>query len=377
MRDSKVLGGLSPYDPKCIPASTLLSANESPSDVPAEVKLACLERIQKTPFNRYPHPAANELRELLASKLYEVVLPTLDDGMRNGLALPDVAPEQIVVGNGGDELLFNFMMAFGGPGNGLLITPPAFSVYEIDAHMTKTELIEVPMRDDFSIDEDAVLERASQNDVNMVILTSPNNPTGGLVSAKFLERLLQSTQAVVMVDEAYGEFAEKTSIPLVGRYPNLCILRTFSKAYSLAGVRLGYIVASKQVADRFLMVRQPYSVDSVSQAIGEEVVRRCHLYKPVVRGVIARRASLLQRLGCISGIEVFDSAANFVMARMKGATAVWESMVEQGVLVRNFDGHAGLDGCLRITVGTEEENQAMLDALASGVLKGFGQRGDA
>ncbi len=372
MRDSKVLGGLSPYDPKYIPAKVLLSANESPADVPAEVKLACLERIQKTAFNRYPQPTADALRDLIAGKLYELVLPTLDDAVRDGLNLPAVSRDQIVVGNGGDELLFNLMMAFGGPGNSVLVVPPAFSVYAIDAHMTGTEVVEVPMHPDFAIDEDAVVERASQDDVNMVVITSPNNPTGGLASPAFVERLLQSTQALVLLDEAYGEFAEKTSIPLVAKHPNLCVLRTFSKAYSLAGVRLGYVVSSKEVADRLLMVRQPYSVDSISQVVGEEVTRRCHLYKPLVRGTIARRATVLERLRCISGVEAFDSSANFVMARVKGATAVWESMVnEGGVLVRNFDGHAYLEGCLRITIGTDEENQCMLDALAAGVVDGF------
>ena len=371
MRDSKLLTNLAPYDPKYIDAKVLLSANESPIDVPAEVKLACLEKIQKLSFNRYPQPTADQLRELIASNIYNLVLPTLDDDVRDSLNLPPVCSKQIVIGNGGDELLFNFMLAFGGENNKLLVTPPCFSVYSIDASMTNTDVVEVLMDSNFEINEEALLERASQDDINMIILTSPNNPTGGLVSYDLLERLLKTTNAVVMLDEAYGEFSEKTAIPLINKYSNLVVLRTFSKAYSLAGIRLGYIVASEDIAQKFMAVRQPYSVDAIAQAVGMEVTKRTHLYKNSLRQTIARRQSLLHSLRCINGVEAFESAANFVMVRVRGASEVWKFMVEQGVLVRNFDGAPGLSGCLRITVGTDEENQAMLDALAAGVIRGF------
>ena len=371
MRDSKLLTNLAPYDPKYIDAKVLLSANESPIDVPAEVKLACLEKIQKLSFNRYPQPTADQLRELIASNIYNLVLPTLDDDVRDSLNLPPVCSKQIVIGNGGDELLFNFMLAFGGENNKLLVTPPCFSVYSIDASMTNTDVVEVLMDSNFEINEEVLLERASQDDINMIILTSPNNPTGGLVSYDLLERLLKTTNAVVMLDEAYGEFSEKTAIPLINKYSNLVVLRTFSKAYSLAGIRLGYIVASEDIAQKFMAVRQPYSVDAIAQAVGMEVTKRTHLYKNSLRQTIARRQSLLHSLRCINGVEAFESAANFVMVRVRGASEVWKFMVEQGVLVRNFDGAPGLSGCLRITVGTDEENQAMLDALAAGVVRGF------
>ena len=372
MRDSKILGELSPYDPNYMPAETLLSANENPFDVPGEVKLAVRDRLAGLPFNRYPQPTADILRGMLAERIYDMVLPTLDDTARAGTDLPGVSADQIVVGNGGDELLFDLMLAFGGEGNALLVTPPSFSVYEIDAQMTGTEVVEVPMGEGFSIDGDAVIERASRDDVNMVILTSPNNPTASLVDLGFLERLLESTDAIVMMDEAYGEFAERTSIPLVAKYPNLCVLRTFSKAYSLAGIRLGYMVASPEVVGKMLMVRQPYSVDAVSQAIGEEVVRRCELYGPVVRAAISRREELLEKLRCINGLEVFPSRANFILVRLAGADRVWDAMVrEDGVLVRNLGGQEYLEGCLRITVGSEEDNQRMLDSLAGNIAKGL------
>lgn len=372
MRDSKIMGALDPYDPKYMPADTLLSANENPFDVPAEVKEAVSARLAELPLNRYPQPTADKLRGLLAQNIYRMVLPTFDDSTRARMDLPAVSPEQIVLGNGGDELLFDFMLAFGGEGNKLLVTPPSFSVYGIDAQMTGTEVVEVPMRPDFTIDEDAVIERASQDDVNMVILTSPNNPTAGLVDLGFLERLLSSTDAIVMMDEAYGEFSERTSIPLLSKYPNLCVLRTFSKAYSLAGVRLGYMLASPETIGKMLMVRQPYSVDAVSQIVGEEVVGHCELFRPVVRASIARRGELYERLGCINGLEVFPSRSNFIMVRIGHATRVWESMArEDGVLVRNFDSQRYLEGCLRITVGSEEENQRMLDSLAANIAKGL------
>ncbi|MGI6217797.1 MAG: histidinol-phosphate transaminase [Coriobacteriales bacterium] len=372
MRRSKMVEGMSPYDPKYIPAKVLLSANENPDDVPAKVRKQILERISEVGFNRYPAPAADKLRDAISENLPKLVLPTLEDHVRDSIGFPEFGRDNIVLGNGGDELLFNTFMLFGGPGNKVLLVPPSFSVYDIDAGLTSTEVVNVPRNPDFSIDEDAVIARASKEDVNLVVITSPNNPTGDCADVQFVRKLLESTDAIVLLDEAYAEFSERTCIPLIAEYPNLCILRTFSKAYSLAGVRLGYIVANPEVISSYLMVRQPYSVDAVSQVIGQTVVENCLEYRNVVRSIIVRREELYSKLDCINGVEVFPSKSNFMTVRVKGAGKVWEAMAyEDSVLVRDFSRQRYLENCLRITVGTEEENEKMLNSLASNIVRGM------
>ena len=216
------LAGVVPYDPKYIPAEVMISANENPDDVDQEVRREIEHEIRKVHLNRYPDPLANGLRDLIAEA--------------NGLDR-----DNVIVGNGGDELLFNIALAYGGPGRTMLNIPPTFSVYAYNAMLTRTNVVDIPRLPDFSIDEDAVVQRVAKGDIDYLIITSPNNPTGDLASEEFVRRVLDASDTLVMVDEAYFEFSRRTVRPLLNEYDNLVILRTFSKAFSLAGVRLGYL----------------------------------------------------------------------------------------------------------------------------------------
>ena len=207
------LQGLVPYDPKYLPARAMLSANENPRDVDEEVRKKIIRAVKKVPFNRYPDPLANDLRDVIAEA--------------NGLTR-----ECVLVGNGGDELLFNLALAWGGPGRTFLNMPPTFSVYAANARLTGTTVVDIARRADFSIDEEAVLERLSQGDVDFTVIASPNNPTGLLAPQRFLEQVLEATDALVMIDEAYFEFSRQTVRPLLDKHVNLVILRTFSKAFA-------------------------------------------------------------------------------------------------------------------------------------------------
>lgn len=220
------LADIVPYDPKYLPAKEYLSANENPRNVPEEIQLEIRKALKNYPFNRYPDPLANELRDLIAEA--------------NGLYR-----ENILLGNGGDELLFNIALAWGGPGRTFLNLPPTFSVYEANAKLTGTTVVNIPRDAEYNIDEEAVLSRVAQGDIDYVIVTSPNNPTGKMANELFLRKLLEATDALVMVDEAYFEFSRFSMRPYLESHKNLVILRTFSKAFSLAGVRLGYILANQ------------------------------------------------------------------------------------------------------------------------------------
>ena len=344
VRFNERLAGVVPYDPKYLPADRILSANESPLNVPDEIRYEIRKRLKRLDYNRYPDPLANELRDMIAAS----------NGLERG---------NVLVGNGGDELLFNTALAFGGPGRTFLNVPPTFSVYAANAFLTGTKVVDVPRFEDFSIDELGILERVSQGDIDFIILTSPNNPTGQLVPETFIRHLLEATDALVMVDEAYGEFSRMTCRPLLGRHKNLVILRTFSKAFSCAGVRLGYLLGDAEVINEYIKVRQPYSVDAVSQLIGCTVYENRSMFSRAIEGIIAERDRMMEALRAIEGVRVFPSDANFILIRLDDAAGAWESLLEQGILVRDFSHAEYLENCLRLTVGSVEENDALLRAL--------------
>ena len=342
-----VLAGFEPYDPAFTPCRVNLSANENTHPLPVGVRAAIDAALLSTPLNRYPDPMANELRDELAA--------------RHGLAR-----DRVCVGNGGDELLFNLLFAFGGPGRALVTCPPDFSEYANFAAMCETPVVAIP-RDagDFSVDAEALLAAAA--DAALVILTSPNNPTGGLVDRALVERLLAETEALVLVDEAYVEFAgeDESLAPLVPGNPRLIVLRTLSKAFALAGLRVGYLVADPQIVDALGAVRQIYSVDVLAQAVALAFVERRALLAPVVADIVEERERLAAGLSALPGVRVWPSAANFVLVRVPNAHRTWERLRdEHSILVRDFSSTPGLDDCLRLTVGTREENDALLDALS-------------
>lgn len=340
-----LLADIVPYDPKYLPAKQYLSANENPCNVPEEVQLEVRKALKNFSFNRYPDPLANELRDLIAEA--------------NGLMR-----DNVLVGNGGDELLFNLAMAWGGPGRKFLNFPPTFSVYEANAKLTGTEVVNIVRNERFEIDEEAALERVAVGDIDFVVVTSPNNPTGCIAGERFLVKLLEATDALVMVDEAYFEFSRFSMRSYLERYENLIILRTFSKAFSLAGVRLGYVLANASVITELIKVRQPYSVDALSQVVGCAVYRNRALFEHGINDIIRQRGVLMEKLQSLEGVEVFESDSNYVLFRVEDASEVWQELYNRGVLIRDFSRSAYLENCLRVTVGTEEENEAFFNALS-------------
>jgi histidinol-phosphate aminotransferase len=360
------LAELEPYDPDMRPVRVMLSANENNWGVPAAVQSEALRRLAQVPLNRYPQATSPRLREQLGD-------------------MWGVAPRNVVVANGGDELLFNLLLAYGGQGRRLVNCPPTFSAYALYAELTATGVVSVPRDPDtYEVDFDALAQAAADPAACLVVLTSPNNPTGNLVRAEQVRRLAASTQALVLVDEAYAEFCDPQAscMGLVSEFPNVCVLRTLSKAYALAGARIGYLICSDEVADAMLAVRLPYSVNSMSQAVAETVVQMRGEYAPVVAEVVRERerlggllAALGDKLAAKAGVSaprlrVWPSEANFVMVRIPGPAAgtptadqIHELLAADSILVRNFSHTAGLEGCLRISVGKPEEDDELLASL--------------
>ena len=349
------LRGLTPYDPAFSATPIVLSANENPFGVPDELRPAMERAIARAAWERYPDPLANDLRDAIASWY----------GVRRA---------NVLVCNGGDEAIFNFLLAFGG-GATMLNCPPTFEVYELYGSMVGVTARNV-WRDPETLrpDWDELLSVAPECD--LAVLTTPNNPTGDLTPRSQVEALLDACPGPVLIDEAYGEFTAKgdltgpqhtSALPLLASHPNLVILHTLSKAFGMAGLRVGYVIASEGVVAALASVRQPYSVNSLSAAAAEVAVRNRGLFEPRVRQLQAERDRLYAALSAMgsAGVRVWPSAANFLLVRLPNAGFLRAALRdEHGILVRDFSAAPGLADCLRISVGTPEQNDALLGALS-------------
>ncbi|WP_058269961.1 histidinol-phosphate transaminase [Olsenella massiliensis] len=341
---------LEPYDPAFSEVRINLSANENTHELPRAVRESLDGALRQLPTNRYPSALADDLRALVAD-------------------WHGVGPDQVVVGNGGDELLFNLLLAFGGAGRPLLTFPPDFSVYGLYAGLVETPVLRVGRDPEtLRVNEAAALEAAPS--ANLVIVTTPNNPTGDVVSPDFVAALCDACPGVVLADEAYVEFAGDGAdcAALLEEHANLAVLRTLSKAYQLAGVRLGYVLANPAVVAALAAVRQPYSVNVLSQAAASVAVRLREEFEPSIREIREQREHMRTRLEGLAskGVRTWPSSANFLLVRLPRAHEVWGRLRdEHSILVRDFSAAPALADCLRITVGTPAENDAVITALGT------------
>ena len=341
-----------PYDPNFSETKINLSANENTHAMPEQVKSAVADAFFSVELNRYPDPMANELREEIAK-------------------WHNVSPENICIGNGGDELLFNFFVGFGGAGRTLLNFPPCFSEYDLFGSIVGTKILNVERdAETFAIDEEAALRAAK--DVNLAIITTPNNPTGDVVSVDFVDKLCDACPGIVMVDEAYSEFNNPSYScePLLKKHDNLIVLHTFSKAFGLAGVRCGYIIAAPDIIDVFAAVRQVYSVNSLTQAAALAIVNNRDAFCEVIDDIKNERKRMLTEFSALEDeglpISVWQSKSNFYLVRIKNASEVHKALRDEySILVRDFSSAPGLKDCLRIAVGTKAENDELLAAIKS------------
>ena len=355
---AKRLENLEPYDPRYLPARIYLNANENPFGMPAAARARLLEAVEQEPLHRYPDPLAKRLRSAIAKSI-------------------GVKEEHIVLGNGGDELLFNLCLAYGGEGRTLLLTPPTFSVYATNALLTNTEVIEVPRACtigpegamDFSLNEKEILAQVKRSNPSIIILTSPNNPTGDCIPLKFIQELLEATNAVVLVDHAYIEFASPgyDATHLLKEHANLAILRTLSKAYGLAGLRIGYLVAGDAITREFCKVRQPYSVDTLSALAALAALDAEDDARAKIECMVSERERLVKALGHKGlGLVLAPSEANYLLLKVPKAHEIWQKLYDDyGILVRDLSATPGLTNCLRVSIGTPEENDEFLAALGA------------
>jgi histidinol-phosphate aminotransferase len=323
-----------------------LNQNESPYDLPDELKEELLEAHSEVEFNRYPSEQPRELRNALAE--------------REG-----VEPESIIVGNGSNEITYTFGLAFLDPGTPVVLPRPMFSLYEKVARLQDADLTSVPPREDLRFDTDALVEAVRRTEARLTILTTPNNPTGRAMTLTDIERVAEASPGVVVVDEAYVEFnAEPSAVELMEDHPNVMVLRTLSKGMGLAGIRLGYLIARPPVVREIMKARLPFMVDRFAEQTALAVLRRPDLIEERVRQIQVSIAELTEALRRIEGVEVVPTEANFVIfTTPMPADQLQDRLMAHGVLLRNMGGYPELEGYLRVNAGTRAENKAFLTAL--------------
>jgi histidinol-phosphate aminotransferase len=268
----------------------------------------------------------------------------------------------LVLGNGSDELIQMVCMAAGGQG-GVLSVEPTFVMFRMIATFAGARYIGVDLRDDFSLDIERTLAAIERERPGVVIVTYPNNPTGNLFDAGLIERIIEAAPGVVLLDEAYHAFASDSFLPRLPRHPNLLVMRTLSKL-GLAGIRLGVLAGHAAWLKELGKVRLPYNINTLTQIVAREMLQHLDVLTEQAGAIKVERGRLLQELRKIAGVTAYSSDANFILFRTSEAERVFDGLKQRGVLIRSLHGsHRLLAGCLRVTVGTPDENTAFLRAL--------------
>ncbi len=323
-----------------------LDAMENPYPLPADLVDLWLERLRGVALNRYPDPGASALK----ARLREV------------MGLP--ADQGLVLGNGSDELIQMLALAVAGPGRVVLAPEPGFVMYRMIARFTGMDYVGVPLREDFDLDAEAMLAAIERHRPALVFLAYPNNPTGNLFDEAAMERIIEAAPGLVVVDEAYTAFAEASFLDRLGAHPNLLLMRTLSKL-GLAGLRLGLLAGPTPWLDEIDKVRLPYNVNSLTQASAEFALDHYRVFEEQTRRIRLERERLASELAALPGLTVFPSRANFLLVRLRDPDALFDHLLARGILVKKLHGsHPALAGCLRFTVGSEEENARLLAAVA-------------
>ena len=325
-----------------------LDAMENPHAWPDDLREQWARLIRDTDVNRYPDPHAQELTRLL----------------RSVMQIP--ASAGVLLGNGSDEIIQMLALALGGEGRSLLSVEPGFVMYRLIAAFSGLNYVGVELNaDDFSLDMEALLEAIEEHQPALLFLAYPNNPSGNLFAVSDVERIIAASPGLVIVDEAYAPFTDASFMPRIGEFDNLVVMRTLSKM-GLAGLRLGLLAGPEAWISEVDKTRLPYNINVLTQLSASFALRHISVFDLQTAKIRQARAQLFKELQEIAGITPFQSEANFILVRTAEgeAPSLFEGLKQQGILIKILHGgHPLLKDCLRITVGTEAENSALVEAL--------------
>lgn len=323
-------------------ASVMLDANENAIGSPISLNLGNTHKL----LNRYPDPLQIDLKTQISK-------------------IKGVPVEHIFTGNGSDEAIDVLIRIFCEPGRDNIITlPPTYGMYSVCAAINNVQVKEVALNNDFQLDIQAIAN-AVDDRTKIIFICSPNNPTGNSITRQDIEIVLNNFDGIVVIDEAYINYARQRTFALqIMDYPNLVVMQTLSKAWGLAALRLGLAFASKEIINLMNNVKYPYNINEATQQLAIQALKNVEQVNEWTNNTIAQRHILEKALAQLSIIEkVFPSDANFLLVKMKHANEVFTYLQKKGIIVRNRSTTKGCEGCLRITVGTEQENEELITAL--------------
>jgi histidinol-phosphate aminotransferase len=298
-------------------------------------------------YNRYPDPHQVKIKERL-------------------MQIKGLPPQHIFLGNGSDECIDLLYRAFCNPGkDNVIIHPPTYGMYEVSAHINDVEVRRAPLTENFDLDL-AAIEQLVDDHTKIIWICSPNNPTGNAFSRVDVEMILNNFDGLVVIDEAYINFSRQQSfIRELTEYPNLVVLQTLSKAWGLAGLRLGMAFAGEPVIDVMNRIKPPYNIGQATQELVLEALNQTEKVNGMIREIVGMRNELAEQIGRLSSVmNVYPSEGNFLLVKIKEARRIYGKLLKEGIVVRDRSSAPGCADCLRITVGTREQNEKLLETLS-------------
>lgn len=320
-----------------------LDANESFIEFPDSIKKQIAEAVTNISFNRYPDPGSKKVCELYSKYV-------------------GVNKNNVMAGNGSDELIQIIVNTFLDKGDKVAVVNPDFSMYTVYTEIRGGKVINFDLDSNLKLDVDMLIKNVNRECASILILSNPNNPTGGVIPREDIKRIVEQCGCIVVIDEAYVDFYDDSVVDEINNYENLIVLRTCSKALGSAALRLGFLITNKFLLDEIKKVKPPFNVNSVTQAIGEVILKNGDFIKESVNNIKAERDYLYENFKKIHGVKAYSTQANFVLIESQDADKINEKLISKGIKIRKF-GNGRLKNCLRINAGTREENKGVIDVI--------------
>jgi histidinol-phosphate aminotransferase len=341
--------GLKAYQVENLDEGIKLHANENPYPPSPELFKKIFQGLDQLELNRYPDPDCKNLKQAIANKTGTLT-------------------EQIIIGNGSDELIQYLMQVICDEGDTIAFPDPTFAMYGITAQCLGLTPVNFPLNDNWDFDAQTALEALAKHKARLVFISYPNNPTGNCFSEQEIQKLIERFKGIVVLDEAYHDFADKSFLKQMKKHNNLVVLRSLSKI-GLAGLRIGYGIFPSVLAEQVNKVRLPYNSNTLSQWVATELLNDFTHVQNQINTILKERTRLMDKLSKLPGIIAYPSNSNFILFQAQnGGEKLFKELKKNGILLRNLNAHPRLKNCLRVTIGTKQENDQFLDQLRKTVL---------